>query len=255
MDGRFSAEFTVDYLGVDPNLYATFPRLMAYMQETSVRHTDSTPHPMRWYLENGFGFLLTNWHIKVRKYPYLNEKINIYTWPTMFKGILCERYFEARSSDGGVIAAASSKWAFMDLNRRMARKPSAELTDGYGGTFNADFICDYNFAKDTDGYTKIKNETVKAARRDMDQNGHVNNIKYIEWIADLAPDDIYETQRIEEAKVAYRKECKKGQKVIIETYVKKRKNADDNAEILNFIKTDGPPNETLLEAYFKYRVK
>ena len=254
MESRFNAEFIIDYYGVDASLYATFPRLMAYMQETSVRHTDATPNPMRWYLENGFGFLLTNWHIDVYKYPYLGDKIKIYTWPTMFKGILCERCFEARSADGGLIAAAVSKWAFMDLNRRMASKPPAELTDGYGGTFSTDFVYDYNFSRDTYGYVKHKSETIKAARRDMDQNGHVNNVKYIEWITDCAPDDIYDAHCIEEAKVAYKKECKKGQKVVVETYIQ-RKNADDKTEILNFIKSDEPPHETLLEAYFNYRKK
>ena len=92
LENRFTAEFIVDYYGIKPDCTISFPRLMAYMQEASIRHTDSTSYPMKWYSENRFAFLLTNWHVEAISYPGLHDKITIHTWPICFKGIISERY-------------------------------------------------------------------------------------------------------------------------------------------------------------------
>ena len=59
----------------------------------------------------------------------------------------------------------------------------------------------------------IMERTFIVTRRDTDNNGHTNNVKYIEWAIDDIPDDIYNTMTISDIRVVYRKECYKGDAV------------------------------------------
>ena len=248
MDKRFCAEFTADYYGIKPGLTVTFPRLMSYLQEASIRHTDSTPHPMSWYSDNKFGYLTTNWHIVVEKYPVLHDKLIIHTWPMYFKGIICERYFEMRGADDSVYARAASKWVFMDLVRRRPCKPPEIVVAEYGPIYPPGFEHSFGFSSDISGMEKTSTDHFKVTRRDIDSNDHVNNVKYIEWAVDYMPDDVYDAYSICEAKVSYKKECVKNQKIFMETYLKN----DGVPVILSVLKSSEEPDINIFEAYFKF---
>ena len=249
MENRFFIDVIIDYFAVGPGLTVTTPWLIAYMQEASIRHINSTPFTTQWYSDNGFGYILTNWHIKINKYPKNNENIKIFTWPIFFKGILCERYFEMQDENKNILAWACSKWVYMDLNHRRPRKPPEEHKAGYGSLYPANFDYDFDFLSDIDIYSKINTGSIKITRKDIDSNFHVNNIKYIEWAVDNIPDDIYNSGRITEIKAAYKKECKYGQGLSIETYSKQ----DAETEILSTLNTDDESGGALFQAYFILR--
>jgi len=246
MEKRFNTEFMVDFFTAGPGLVATAPWIVAYLQETSIRHTDSTPFPMQWYSDNGFCYLLTNWHIKINKYPKLGDKIKAFTWPVYFKGILCERYFEMQDENKNIISQANSKWVYMDLNKRRPRKPPAEHEIGYGGCYPTGGTYDYDFVPDISEYIKINTGSFKTTRRDIDANNHVNNIRYIEWATDNIPDEIFNLGSITEMKIAYKKECNKDQELYVETYV----NKNNKNEIYSEIKENNPAGALLFRAYF-----
>ena len=248
MEERFNTDFIIDYYGVGPDLMVSFPRLMAYLQEASVRHTDSTSRPMSWYADNGFGFLLTDWDVKVKKYPSLHDRIKIHTWPVFFKGIISERYFEMRDHGGGVCAQAVSRWVYTDLKRKRPQKPPEDLINGYGEIGPPGFEHSYATPGDFNGYEKISTNRFTVTRRDTDSNRHVNNVKYIEWAADYIPDEIYETRRVLSARAAYKKECVKGEEVFIETYL----NRANGAETKSALRPASNPEIILFEARFEF---
>lgn len=217
---KFTKSFDVFYEGVDPKLYIKFTKLMSLMQETSIAHTDSTNRPMSWYVDNNFGFLLTNWDVRVNKYPFLYEKIRISTWPVMFKGILAYRGFDAYDSKNDLIAAANTKWVFTDLSRHRPIKVPADVVTGYGELSPPLFESDYKFPEITQDYESASRRSMQVTRRDIDSNNHVNNIKYIEWVVDDIPQNLYDNYCVKQMKCVYKKECKVNQEVMIETYVK-----------------------------------
>jgi acyl-ACP thioesterase len=205
---------------------------------------------MQWYKDNNCGFILTNWDAKVNRLPKFSDKVKVCTWPTLFKGLICERYFEMQDENGQILAWANSKWVFMDLNKRRPVKPSAGIIESYGSIFPAGFSSDFNFPK-TDGFDKTGTENFTVTRRDIDSNDHVNNVKYIEWVADCIPDDIYDNYNVCEMKAVYRKECKRGCGVIIETYI----NRTSSPEIINIAKSGNDMQTILFESYMKLELR
>lgn len=229
MKGRFNNTHKVPYEGIRPDLTLSFSKLMSILQETAISHSNSTISPMSWYVENNLGFLLTNWDVRVNKYPALYEDITVYTWPVSFKGIMAQRSFQAYDNAGCEVASANTRWVFADLAKRRPTKIPAELAETYGSTFETPYEPDYAFPS-LDGYEFLSAMPHTALRNDIDSNFHVNNIKYIEWAANCVPQEIYSSGNVCEMKTQYKKELKLNDRVLIETYVK-------GSEIITLIKS------------------
>ncbi|MDR1559746.1 MAG: hypothetical protein LBS84_08645 [Clostridiales bacterium] len=218
---KFQTLYSVDYQSLNPDLTVTFPRLMYYVQETSIRHTESTSRPMRWYMENRRGWLVTNWSIRLSEYPKLMDNIIVKTYPIHFKGAIGERGFEAFKESGEPLLAAHSTWVFADLVNNKPVRPPIELLDEYRPEFPAPTEKKMGFqslaAEDSPYYLASRRE-LTATRRDIDTNEHVNNIKYIEWAFDDIPEDVYRASRAREIKITYRNQCRAGDAVLAELY-------------------------------------
>jgi len=214
----FQSTFEVGYAIVEPDLHARIPGIMGYVQEASIKHTESTAHKMQWYADNMRGWLLTGWHIEIHKRPRWNDTIAVRTWPSKFRGILADRSFEVADADGERLISAMSAWVYTDIERRRPMKPPQEVIDGYGEVLPP--VMEANFKiPDWSGFEKAGGREMAITRRDTDTNYHVNNIRYIEWAFDEIPSDIYDQYDPSVIKVAYRKECKAGEAVVLESFV------------------------------------
>jgi len=215
----FTHEFDIAYQILAPDLTARLPGLMAGVQEASILHTESTPHPMQWYADNARGWLLTNWHIEITRLPKWNERVRVTTWPSRFKGILADRSFAVTDENGAPLLAAVSGWVFTDLDLRKPVKPPQEILDGYGEIGASALAADYKFAA-KDGFTPVSAREMLVTRRDTDTNSHVNNVRYIEWAFDEIPAVVYDACTPKVVKVAYRKECVAGDMILLSTAVR-----------------------------------
>ena len=210
---KFQMKYRIDYQSLTSDLAVTFPRLMYYIQETSIQHTESTRYKTSWFTKNRKGWVITNWSIRVSGYPILNDNIIVKTYPIQFKGVIGDRGFEAFMESGEPILAAYSTWAFADLAKNKLQRPPADMAADYGPVFpaptekNMDFPL---FSAEDSPYHLAGYREFTATRRDTDSNEHVNNVKYIEWAFDDIPNDIYQTACTREAKINYRKQCRAG---------------------------------------------
>jgi medium-chain acyl-[acyl-carrier-protein] hydrolase len=217
---KFQVKYTVDYQALNPDLTVTFPRFMYYVQETSIRHTDSTVYPMKWYADHQMGWIITNWSIRVAHFPRLNENIVVQTYPTKFKGVVCERGFEVYDEAGRPLLMAFSSWMMTNLAEQKLVKPMPDLIADYGPMFPEPTPKKMGFKFITaDGAYELRHKRqFTVTRRDIDTNSHVNNVKYIEWAFDDIPDDLYNNHQPSEVKVVYRKQCRRGDVVQAEFY-------------------------------------
>ena len=95
-----------------------------------------------------------------------------------------------------------SVWAMINLN---TRKP-ADLLALHGGSI-VDYVCDEPCPIEKPSRIKVTSDqpvaTLTAKYSDIDINGHVNSIRYIEHILDLFPIELYQTKRIRRFEMAY----------------------------------------------------
>lgn len=224
MKERFCSEFYIDYQGVDENLCTSFPRLMGYIQETSLLHTESVGYPMNWFSENEKAFILTNWDIECIKLPQWGDKIKIYTWPSFFKGILAKRSFVAYDETEQLLLKADSQWIYSDFVKKKPLKIPEDMVKNYGTIYPGHFAQE-DFP-DLEGYSFINSALEKVKRSDTDSNHHANNVSYIRWITDSITDEIYNSKNLNKIGIKYKKECKLNDTILIENYAKDPSSSD-----------------------------
>ena len=116
--------------------------------------------------------------------------------------LFTDRNFAVINKDGKKIGYARSVWAMINLN---TRKP-ADLLTLHGGSI-VDYVCDEPCPIEKPSRIKVAVTepvaTLTAKYSDIDINGHVNSIRYIEHILDLFPIELYRTKHIRRFEMAY----------------------------------------------------
>ncbi len=112
-----------------------------------------------------------------------------------------ERSYLLYDQYDNIAAHIASRWIFMDLEERKPTTIGNDMEQKYGNTeITAIENEKYKLPKMQKNDTIIE-RTFIVTRRDTDNNGHTNNVKYIEWAIDDIPDDIYNTMTISDIRV------------------------------------------------------
>ena len=130
----------------------------------------------------------------------LNE--NIQTWVENVYRLFTDRNFALVNQEGKTIGYARSVWAMISME---TRKP-ADLLTLHGGSI-VDYVCDKPCPIEKPGRIKVTETNPIAEYQtkysDIDVNGHVNSIKYIEHILDLFPLEQFKEKRVRRFEMAY----------------------------------------------------
>ncbi len=162
--------------------------------------------------ESHFTWVLSRLAIEMEEFPMQYEKFSVQTWVENVYRLFTDRNFSILDKDGKPIGYARSIWAMIDLK---TRKP-ADLLTLHGGSI-VDYICQKECPIDKPGRIKVASvEPVGeyvAKYSDIDCNGHVNSIKYIEHILDLFHMDVFREKMIHRFEMAYVAESYYGDKL------------------------------------------
>ena len=125
--------------------------------------------------EDNYTWVLSRLAIELDEMPYQYEKFSVQTW--------VENVYRL----------------FTDRN-------PADLLALHGGSI-VDYVCDEPCPIEKPSRIKVTSDqpvaTLTAKYSDIDINGHVNSIRYIEHILDLFPIELYQTKRIRRFEMAY----------------------------------------------------
>ena len=183
--------------------------------------------------------------------PRHGETITIQTWSNKFVRFQAERSFFMFDEAGNKILDGMSRWVFMDLEKRKPTNVPKEMAERcHGGQEPA--ILDEKFLvpKQAQGELLCTRALV-VTRRDTDTNGHANNVKYLEWAMDDLPDAIYDEMDLKDIRIVYRKECMRGDRVELKTFVQ---DTDGGKEVFRFV-SDGPGQANLPKSSEKFMKK
>lgn len=152
--------------------------------------------------ENHYTWVLSRLAIELNEMPRQYEPFSIRTWVENVYRLFTDRNFEITGKDGQTIGYARSIWAMIDME---SRKP-ADLLSLHGGGIT-DYICDRACPIEKPGRIRIGENAgtnlYRTKYSDIDINGHVNSIKYIEHILDLFPIELLREKRIRRFEMAY----------------------------------------------------
>lgn len=211
-------DFDIDYYNLKWDYTAPASKLMMYLQEAAILHSERCGLTMDWFFETKSGWVICDWDIVFLKPVKWADRLTVKTYPAMFKGILAHRGFNAYNFKGEEVLKAASKWVYTDRLKLRPIKVKADMAAKYGELLPLPVDTDFKISP-FDG-KPIAQSSVNITRRDTDTNRHANNVSYLLWVTDLLSDKIYNEQRITRLKIAYKKQCVMSDTVDIRLYQK-----------------------------------
>lgn len=195
---RFMAEpFHVDFSG-----HLTLGVLGNHLLNCAGIHANDRGFGIAHLNEDNYTWVLSRLAIELDALPSSYEEFSVSTWVENVYRLFTDRNFSIADKDGRIIGYARSVWAMISLH---TRKP-ADLLALHGGGLQ-DYVCDEPCPIDKPSRIKVTSATpvyaLKARYSDIDVNGHVNSIRYIEHILDLFPLPMYREKRIRRFEMAY----------------------------------------------------
>lgn len=152
--------------------------------------------------EDNYTWVLSRLAVELNEMPCQYEEFSIQTWVENVYRLFTDRNFAVINKEGKTIGYARSVWAMINLN---TRKPT-DLLALHGGSI-VDYVTDKPCPIEKPSRIKVAatepSATLTAKYTDIDINGHVNSIRYIEHILDLFPIELYREKRIRRFEMAY----------------------------------------------------
>ncbi|HQF11152.1 MAG TPA: thioesterase, partial [Paludibacteraceae bacterium] len=194
MEKEFSYIFKIAPSNVDFQGKLTLASLIELLMEAAGRHADGNGFGMRQLNEFNASWVVLRIALEINYYPEQYDEIKISTWIEKIQPIKTIRNFCIENAQGEIIASATSEWIMMDLTQR---KPKDLLSlEGFE---------EFATGKDSpagklEKLPLVKGElvdkiTVKYG--DIDLNGHVNSIRYIQWLCNCFDLSDYLEKQIE----------------------------------------------------------
>lgn len=148
-------------------------------------------------------WVLSRLVFQMKKWPKAGENYSITTWVRSQYRFFTERAFDICDESGKLCGQVLSIWAMINSQ---TREP-ADLTSLFGDVFEQYLDPDRFFGVKRTGRIRVANQEAANFRtayyNDLDTNGHVNSIRYIEYLLDAFPKEKHETQNVERLEMDY----------------------------------------------------
>lgn len=161
---------------------ATVSALCRFAQESAGLHAAQLGFGMERLAARNIAWVLREQAIVVLHHPRLGEEVRIATWPTRTDRILCHRDYVIRDGDGAVVAQGTSAWLGLDLGTRRPLKADSFFHLPAESMPGPVFDRPLPQLAAPQGPCRQEVRTVRSS--DLDALGHMNNLRYLDWIAD-----------------------------------------------------------------------
>jgi medium-chain acyl-[acyl-carrier-protein] hydrolase len=192
---------------------ATPLTILNLFEETAFTHCEKSGWDVYKLRANGLGWVLLRGCVQMKRYPAHREDITVETWMSASRLFYGQREYVLRGDRGDVMGAARSLWLFYSLERKRPIPVLPEILAAWGpeGTRSIDKELEEVSAPGLSCIDATRMYDVRGS--DIDTNGHVNNINYMEWALEAVPREVYDTCTMMSAEGQYIKEVRYGQRV------------------------------------------
>ena len=177
-------------------------------------HSTARGFGMQYLMTIQRSWVLSRLAIEMDEMPTMYTKFNVETWVESAMRYFTSRNFRVVGEDGKVYGYGRSIWAMIDTE---SRQPT-DIFSIDNGAINNWIEKDKPCPIDKGGRVKMGDgaeyvRTIDMQYNDVDINGHINSVKYIEHVLDLWPLDWYREHSIRRFEIAYVAEAHQGDRL------------------------------------------
>ena len=183
------------------------PALMNQMQESANRNAIEYGIGISDLARQGFGWMLMRFRLRMHHYPVYGQTIRVMTYPTLVEKYFISRDFQVLAEDGTLLADAVSTWLVFSIEKRaMVPLPDFIRTLMVPETINPLPKLPLKPDFQLNAWEPTEEKNVEVGWFDIDQNKHVNNVAYVQWLLEAVDAERLQTRELAEIDLVYRTE-------------------------------------------------
>jgi len=195
----YEKKYTLRYGDLDSSGNAKFGTIFDILQDISTRHSSDIGYDIKTLYEMKMAFLLKGWRIR------LFEPISYDSDITAVTGIMKIRHFETIRKyelwqDGILKLEGTGNWMPVNIETKKIMVCPDFIKNAYDCITEKDNSIPFVRVREDEGAEVVSTYCVQ--KRDIDTNGHMNNVKSIELALEAIPDEF----KYKEIQVTYVKE-------------------------------------------------
>ena len=212
--------------------------LLRFLEDIAGMHSEKVGYGASSIDKTKRTWILLSWKVRMFKRPKMNETVTVETWSRLIEKFYAYRDFKVYDSNKNLVAIATSKWIYIDIENGRIVKVTDEVSSCYESE-NVSVFDEKEFADDIklkEPESEIINEIdFKITRNLFDINNHVHNIYYMDIAKEALPEDVYLNNEFNDFEIMYKKEIKESKETnnIVKVYYTK----EDDKHFVS-IKTD-----------------
>ena len=209
MEPIYRQQFTIDHLHLDRFGRCKPSALLYFAQEAAENHCLILAADWRTLQEKGLFWAVIRQKVQVTRLPAAGEVITVETWPMPTTRVAFPRSTVAYDQQGNEVFRAISLWVLMDVeSRAMVLPGKSGIT--VEGTLRGTELS----APGRPVPAVLEKRQSRAVRfSELDRNGHMNNTRYLDWLADLLPSGFHLEHPAREFTVCYMSEAREGEEL------------------------------------------
>lgn len=210
---EFATSHRVVYYEADDTGHLTLAMLMDLFVLVSEDQNNALGLTTDFVQAHGVGWVVTQYHIQVTALPKIGDQVTLKTRATAYNKYFAYREYWLMDVNGNELAYAEGIWVTMSYATRKITAIPAEVMAPYQSEASVRLPRLPRPARLTEDASLVdKPYTVRYF--DIDENGHVNNAHYFDWMLDVLPADFLRTHQPTDIRIRYENEVKYGQPVM-----------------------------------------
>lgn len=214
MEKKTSVDYTVLVRDTDFSLHSSLESVGNIFMNAAGLDAERKGFGMDALHKQGLAWVALRIYIKVNKYPAAFENLKVSTWVENWTKLTTQRDCTIASADGKTLVEVSSLWAVIDFNTRQPVNMQERLSS------YEPWLLDEKLSIRTPEKVRLLSNpelvsTRKVVYSDIDSNMHATSFKYVSWILDTIPLDVFQKQFVSDFEINYVKECRYGETIMI----------------------------------------
>jgi len=186
MDLIWREPFRVRFYEAEPTGRAAVPAICRYLQEAADCHCRSLGLSLSELRGVGRMWVVVRLALQLSTFPRVGDSVVVETWPTSrVDGFRAYRDFRLLRADGTPLGEGASLWLMLDAKtRRPVRIPESVLEGRHPLLVTPEPV---ESSALVEPQAVTSQQQVRVRWRDLDVNGHANNVCYVEWALETVP--------------------------------------------------------------------
>lgn len=211
MEPIYKQDFTIEHIHVDRFGRAKASVLLYFVQEAAGQHCGLLAVDREHLAQKHLFWAVIRNRVQITRLPQLHERITVETWPMPTTRVAYPRSVVAYDANGEELFRSISLWVLMDEQSRAMILPGKSGVVVDGTLTGTELAVPHaiatrpmeNTVTRTVGYTLL------------DQNGHMNNTYYLDWVDDLLPSSFHQDHPVQEFTVCYLNEARENEEISV----------------------------------------